>query len=196
MTGVLENQGPRYSLIFLRTIVPHLPVMAKGGSYLQVTVSVITLARPSLGVFGCAGIGSGCPRSSEWLRCAYRAPRRGGSRISARGGRQGNDDLIWDGDERFLIYANTDLQLFKMFIDILCLNGVEQPFKRHQCPFCLPSRRGAGPSVPGVGARPSPPPLDPRLRAVWCRTTLWWAAVDGPGTPSVSSVRTGEHHCL
>ena len=57
---------------------------------------------------------------------------RCGSRISARGGRQGNDDLIWDGNERFLTYANTDLQLFKMFIAILCLNGVEQPFKRHQ----------------------------------------------------------------
>ena len=56
-----------------------------------------------------------------------------------------------------------------MFIAILCPNGVEQPFKRHQCPFFLPLRRGnrafgAGPSVPGVGARPSaPPPLDPRL---------------------------------
>ena len=56
---------------------------------------------------------------------------RRGSRISARGGRQGIDDLIWDGDERFLTYANTDLQLFKMFIAILCLNGVEQSFKRH-----------------------------------------------------------------
>ena len=49
---------------------------------------------------------------------------RRGSRISARGGRQGNDDLIWDGNERFLTYANTDLQLFKMFIAILCLNGI------------------------------------------------------------------------
>ena len=53
-----------------------------------------------------------------------------------------NDDLIWDGSERFLKYANTDLQLFKMCIAILCLNGVEQPFKRHQCPFFLPLRRG------------------------------------------------------
>ena len=42
-----------------------------------------------------------------------------GSKNSARGGRQGNDDLIWDGNERFLTYANTDLQLFKMFIAIL-----------------------------------------------------------------------------
>ena len=50
---------------------------------------------------------------------------RRGSRISARGGRQGNDDLIWDGNERFLTYANTDLQLFNMFIAILCLNGIE-----------------------------------------------------------------------
>ena len=41
---------------------------------------------------------------------------RRGSRISAMGGRQGIDDLIWDGDERFLTYANTDLQLFKMFL--------------------------------------------------------------------------------
>ena len=44
---------------------------------------------------------------------------RRGSRISARGGRQGIDDLIWDVDERFLVYENTDLQLFKMFIAIL-----------------------------------------------------------------------------
>ena len=49
---------------------------------------------------------------------------RRGSRISARGRRQGIDDLIWDGNERFLTYANTDLQLFKMFIAILWLNGV------------------------------------------------------------------------
>ena len=42
---------------------------------------------------------------------------------------------------RFLTYANTGLQLFKMFIAILCLNGVEQPFKRHQCPFFLLLRR-------------------------------------------------------
>ena len=42
---------------------------------------------------------------------------RRGFRISARGGRQGNDDLIsiWHGNMRFLTYANTDLQLFKMF---------------------------------------------------------------------------------
>ena len=65
---------------------------------------------------------------------------RRGSRISARGGRQVYDDLIWDGNERFLTYANTDLQLFKMSIAIVCLNGVEQPFKRHQCPFFLPLR--------------------------------------------------------
>ena len=54
-----------------------------------------------------------------------------GSRISARGGRQVFDDLIWDGDERFLTYANTGLRFFKMFIVILCLNDVEQPL-----PFC------------------------------------------------------------
>ena len=65
---------------------------------------------------------------------------RRGSRISARGGRQGNDDLILDGNERFFTYANTYLQLFKMFIAILCLNDFEQPFKRHQCPFFLPFR--------------------------------------------------------
>ena len=66
-------------------------------------------------------------------------PRRG-SRISARGGRQGIDDLIWDRDEHFLTYINTDLQPFKMFIAILCLNGIEQPVKRHQCTFFLPLR--------------------------------------------------------
>ena len=65
---------------------------------------------------------------------------RRGSNISARGGRQGIDDNMWDGDERFLTYANTDLQLFNIFIAILCLNGVEQPFKEHQCPFFLPLR--------------------------------------------------------
>ena len=80
-----------------------------------------------------------------------------------------NDDLIWDGNERFLTYANTDLQLFKMFIAILCLNGVEQPFKRHQCPFFLPLRRGnprlrRGSFRPRGGRPPQrPPPLDPRL---------------------------------
>ena len=79
--------------------------------------------------------------SMSIIPCMHNRPRRG-SRISARGGRQGNDDLIWDGNERFLTYANTDLQLFKMFIAISCLNGVEQPFKRHQCPFFLPLRRG------------------------------------------------------
>ena len=66
---------------------------------------------------------------------------RRGSRISARGGRQGIDDLIWSEDERFLTYANTDLQLFKMFIAILYLNVVEQPFKGHQFPLFLPLRR-------------------------------------------------------
>ena len=87
-----------------------------------------------------------------------------GSRISARGGRQGNDDLIWDENERFLTYANTDLQLFNMLIAILCLNGVEQPFKRHQCPFFLPLRRGnprlrRGSFRPeGWAPRPSVPP--------------------------------------
>ena len=75
--------------------------------------------------------------NSAWLGLALSR----GSRISARGGRQGIDDLIWDGDERIFTYANTDLQLFTMFIAILCLNGVEQPFKGHQCPFFLPLRR-------------------------------------------------------
>ena len=78
---------------------------------------------------------------------------RRGSRISARGGRQGIDDLIWDGDERILTYANTNLQLFKMFIAILCLNGVEQPFERHQCPFFLPLRR-RNPSLRRGSLRP------------------------------------------
>ena len=67
--------------------------------------------------------------------------RRRGSRISTRGGRQGIGDLIWDGDERFFAFVNTDLQLFKMLIAILCLNGVEQPFKGHQCSFFLPLKR-------------------------------------------------------
>ena len=100
------------------------------------------------------------------------APRRG-SRISAKGGRQGIDDLIWDGDERFLTYLNTDSQLFKMFIAILCLNGVEQPFKGHQCPFFLPLRRRntrlrRGSLRPRGGRQTQrPPPLDPRPMALW-----------------------------
>ena len=66
-------------------------------------------------------------------------------------------------NERFLTYATTDLQLFKIFIAILCLNGVEQPFKRHQCHFFLPLRRG-NPRLRRGSFRPSaPPPLDPRL---------------------------------
>ena len=72
----------------------------------------------------------------SWALGAWSGCRRG-SRVSVRGGRQGIDDLIWDGDERFLTYANTDLQLFKMFIAILCLNGAEQPFKDTSVPsFC------------------------------------------------------------
>ena len=56
--------------------------------------------------------------------------------------------MTWDGNERFLTYAHTYLQLFMMFIAILCLNGVEKPFKRHQCPFFLPLRLSALLSIP------------------------------------------------
>ena len=70
----------------------------------------------------------GQPVTSEHISKTH---NRRGSRISARGGRQGIDDFTWDGDGQFLTYASTDLQLLKMFIAILCLNGVEQPFKRH-----------------------------------------------------------------
>ena len=97
---------------------------------------------------------------------------RRGSRISARGGRQGNDDLIWDENERFLTYANTDLQLFNMLIAILCLNGVEQPFKRHQCPFFLPLRRG-NPRLRRGSFRPegwAPAPASP---PPWIRACEW-----------------------
>ena len=99
---------------------------------------------------------------------------RRGSRISARGGRQGIDDLIWDGNGRFLTYANTDLQLFKMCIAILCLNGVEQPFKGHQCPFFLPLRRRdprlrRGSLRPRGGRRTQRPP--PWIRAWYSRAT-------------------------
>ena len=108
----------------------------------------------------------------------FRVYRRG-FRISARGGRQGIDDLIWDGDERFLTYANTNLQLFKTFIAILSLNGVEQSFKRHQWPFFLPLRRRnprlrGCPSVPGVGARPSAPPPPP-LKKTHTQNLNKWA---------------------
>ena len=101
---------------------------------------------------------------------------RRGSRISARGGRPGNDDLIWDGNERFLTYANTDLQLFMMFIAILCLNGVEQPFKRHQCPFFLPLRRG-NPRPRRGSFRPKggPPPGSAPV--------IWWRGKDEKADP-------------
>ena len=49
------------------------------------------------------------------------SPPMRGSKISAMGGRQGIDD-IWDGDERFFTYTNTDLPHIKMCIVILCLN--------------------------------------------------------------------------
>ena len=54
-----------------------------------------------------------------------------------------------------------------MFIAILCLNGIEQPFKRHHCPFFLPLRRGNPRLRRGSfrlrGGRPPQRPLDPRL---------------------------------
>ena len=99
----------------------------------------------------------------SWALGAWSGCRRG-SRVSVRGGRQGIDDLIWDGDERFLTYANTDLQLFKMMIAILCLNGVEQPFKGHQCPFCLPESAPSARVPPSQGWAPDPAP-PPWLRA-------------------------------
>ena len=94
-----------------------------------------------------------------------KAGDRRGSRISARRGRQEIDDLIWDGDERFLTYANTDLQFFKMFIAMLCLNGVEQNnLKRRQCPFFLPLRRRDPARVhPSQGWAPDPRFLQIRL---------------------------------
>ena len=56
-----------------------------------------------------------------------------------------------------------------MFIAILCLNGVEQPFKRHQCPFFLPLRRGNPRLRRGSfrprGGRPPQRPLD--LQNYW-----------------------------
>ena len=124
-------------------------------------------------LFVCVYIGALKPQQINKQECLIkgsmnRFSSRRGSRISARGGRQENDDLIWDGNERFLTYANTDLQLVKMFIAILCLNGVEQPFKRHQCPFFLPLRRGnprlrRGSFRPRSGRPPQRPP--PWIRA-------------------------------
>ena len=117
-----------------------------------------------------------CPASKHTARVSKRAVTyiyiRRGSRISVRGGRQGIDDLIWDGDERFLTYANTDLQLFKMYIAILCLNGVEQPFKGNQCPFFLPLRRRnprlrRGSLRPRDGRRTQRPPPLPGIAPVY-----------------------------
>ena len=77
--------------------------------------------------------GDDCPPSPNQARiqdfCQGRAPREWWPYM-------GWEWTIFD------TYASTDLQLFKMFIAILCLNGVDQPFKRHQCPFFLPLRRG------------------------------------------------------
>ena len=92
---------------------------------------------------------------------------RCGSRISARGGRQGYDDLIWDGNERFLTYANTDLWLSRCLLPYyawMVLNNHSWDTSVPSfCPWDEGTRAfGAGPSVPGVGARPSAP-LDPRL---------------------------------
>ena len=47
-----------------------------------------------------------------------------------------------------------------MFIALLCLNGVEQPFKGQQSPFFLPLRRRS--LRPRGGRRTQRPPLDPR----------------------------------
>ena len=91
---------------------------------------------------------------------------RRGSRISARGGRQGIDGLIWDGDERFLTYANTDLQLFKIFIAILCLNGVLIRGTPVSLLSALETKEPSPPArvPPSQGWAPDPAP-PPRIRA-------------------------------
>ena len=53
-------------------------------------------------------------RQVEWWEVIV---SRRGSRISARGGRQGNDDLIWDGNERFFDICK---QRFATFQDVYC----------------------------------------------------------------------------
>ena len=68
---------------------------------------------------------------------------------------------------------NTYLQLFKIFIAILCLNGIEQPFKGHQCSFFLPLRR-RNPRHPR-GGHQTQRPLDPRLiKKTKQKTHLTW----------------------
>ena len=65
-----------------------------------------------------------------------------------------------------------------MFLAILCLNGVEQPFKAHQSPFFLPLRRRNPrlrrvPSVPGVDAGPHAPRGSAPVYRVRCHTCMY-----------------------
>ena len=72
---------------------------------------------------------SGSDSSRNCVTC------RRGSRISARGGRQENDDLIWDGNERFLTYANR----FATFQDVYCHIMPEWCLNNHLRDTSVPS---------------------------------------------------------
>ena len=83
-------------------------------------------------------------------------------------GAKGMMTLYGMGMSDFLHTQTHICNFSKMFLAILCLNGVKQPFKRHQCPFFLPLRRGnprlrRGSFRPRGGRPPQRPP--PWIRA-------------------------------
>ena len=100
--------------------------------------------------------------------CPVTLACRRGPRTSARGGRQGTNDLKWDGHKRFLTYANTDLQLFQ---DVYCHIILEWCWTTIQgTPVSLLSAfetKEPAPSAlvpPSQGWAPDPaPPVDPSL---------------------------------
>ena len=108
------------------------------------------------GITGCAFLGARQARIQDF--CQGRAPRE---LLSYMGWELAIFDIR---KHRFAT--------FQEVFAILCLNGVQQPFKRHQCPFFLPLRRGnprlrRGSFRPRGGRPPQrPPPQDPRLLGV------------------------------
>ena len=105
---------------------------------------------------------------------------RRGSRISARGGRQGNDDLIWDGNERFLTCVNTDFNFSRCLLPyyawMVSNNHSRDTSVPSFCPWDEGTRAfGAGPSSQGwaPALAPLPPP--------WIRA--WHSPPMAPASP-------------
>ena len=83
-----------------------------------------------------------------------------------------------------------------MLIAILCLNGVEQPFKGHQCPFFLPLRRRnlrlrRGSLRPRGGRRTQRPP--PWIRACDVLANFYWTLLSSLSTIFALQRR---YHCF